>query len=154
MPGGMPVVDVRDVAAVHAAVMEAGRGPRSYLVMGEFVPFARLLDLMRATTGRRLPAAPGLPARVLLAGGAVADAVQRALPFRLPLHREGPWTVINGRPGDDSITREELGVTFRPPAESVGDTVRWLNEAGHISARQAGRATTRAMTGPDSSATP
>jgi nucleoside-diphosphate-sugar epimerase len=138
--GGVPVVDVRDVAAVHAAVIEAGRGPRRYLATGEFVPFARLFELMRAITGRRLPAAPAPPARVLLGGGAVANAVQRVLPFRLPLHREGPWTLINGRPGDDSGTTDELGVTFRPPAEAIHATVRWLYEAGHISARQAGRA--------------
>jgi nucleoside-diphosphate-sugar epimerase len=143
IPGGVPVVDVRDVAAVHSAVIEAGRGPRSYLAMGEFVQFARLFELMRATTGRRLPAAPAPPARVLLAGGAVATAVQRVLPFRLPLNREGPWIVINAQPGDDSGTRDELGVTFRPPAEAIAATVRWLYEAGHISARQAGRAAGR-----------
>ena len=28
IPGGVPVVDMRDVAAVHTAVIEAGRGPR------------------------------------------------------------------------------------------------------------------------------
>jgi dihydroflavonol-4-reductase len=143
IPGGAPVVDVRDVAAVHAAVMQAGRGARSYLATGQFTPFARLFELLRAATGRRLPAAPAAPARVLLAGGAVAGAVQRVLPFRLPLHREGPWTIINGRPGDDSVTRQELGVAFRPPAEAIGDTVRWLYKAGHLSARQAGRAAGR-----------
>ena len=140
VPGGVPMVDVRDVAAVHAAVMEAGRGPRSYLATGEFVPFARLFELLRAATGRRLPAAPAPPARALLAAGAAADAVQRVLPFRLPLHREGPWTIINGRPGDDLVTRRELGVRFRPPADAIADTLRWLHEAGHLSARQAGRA--------------
>jgi nucleoside-diphosphate-sugar epimerase len=140
VPGGVPVVDVRDVAAVHAAVMEPGRGPRRYLAMGEYVPVPRLFALLRAATGRRLPAAPAAPARVMLAGGAAADAAQRILPFRLPLHREGPWTMINSRPGDDSRTREELGVTFRPPSEAIADTVRWLHETGHISARQAGRA--------------
>ena len=140
VPGGLPMVDVRDVAAVHAAVMEAGRGPRSYLATGEFVPFARLFELLRAATGRRLPAAPAPPARALLAAGAAADAVQRVLPFRLPLQREGPWTIINGRPGDDLLTRQELGVTFRPPADAIADTLRWLHDAGHLSARQAGRA--------------
>jgi nucleoside-diphosphate-sugar epimerase len=141
LPGGVPVVDVRDVAAVHAAVVESGRGARSYLATGEFVQFARLFELMRAITGRRLPAAPAPPARVLLAGGALATTVQRVLPFRLPLSREGPWIVINAQPGDDSATRDQLGVTFRPAAEAIADTVRWLYQAGHISARQAGRAT-------------
>jgi dihydroflavonol-4-reductase len=88
--GGVPVVDVRDVAAVHAAITEADRGPRTHLATGEFVPFGRLFDLMRATTGHRLPAAPAAPARVLLATGAVANAVQRVPPFRLPVQHEGP----------------------------------------------------------------
>jgi hypothetical protein len=51
--------------------------------------------------------------------------------------------VINARPGDDSAAREQLGVTFRPAVETIGDTVRWLYAAGHISARQAGRAAGR-----------
>jgi hypothetical protein len=33
-------VDVRDVAKVHAAVLEPGRGPRRYLAGGTFVGFA------------------------------------------------------------------------------------------------------------------
>jgi hypothetical protein len=62
------VVDVRDVAAMHAAVIEPGCGPWKYLATSEFVPFFHLFELMRATTGRRLPAAAA-PAPVLLAGG-------------------------------------------------------------------------------------
>ena len=138
LPGGVPVVDVRDVAAVHAAVLEAGRGPRAYLATGEFVPFTRLFELLRAATGRRLPTAPAVPARAVLAAGAAADRIQRRLRFRLPLHREGPWTVVHGRPCDDALTRAELGVTFRPAEEAIADTVRWLYEARLISARQAG----------------
>jgi nucleoside-diphosphate-sugar epimerase len=138
--GGLPTVDVRDVATVHAALMAPGRGPRSYLATGEFVPFAGFFDLMRAATGRRLRTLPALPARAMLATGAVASAVQRKLPFRLPVHHEALWTLANARPGDDLRTREELGVAFRPPSEAVADTVRWLYRAGHVSARQAGRA--------------
>jgi dihydroflavonol-4-reductase len=140
LPGGAPVVDVRDVAAVHAAVMEPGRGPRAYLAGGEFAPFSRIADALRAATGRRLPAPPAPPAPLLLAAGRAASAVQRVLPFRLPVQHEGPWTLINGVPTEDTASRDELGVTFRPPEEAIADTVRWLYEAGEISARQAGRA--------------
>jgi dihydroflavonol-4-reductase len=139
VPGGAPVVDVRDVAAVHAAAMAPRRGPRTYHATGEFVPYGRILAALRAATGRRLPA-PAIPARVLLAAGRAADAAQRVAPFRLPLHGEGPWTLMNGAPAEAAATKEELGATFRPPPEAIGDTVRWLYEAGKISARQAGRA--------------
>ena len=139
LPGGAPVVDVRDVAAVHAAVMEPGRGPRAYLATGDFAAFARIGAALRAATGRRLPAPP-IPASALLAVARAADVVQRVVPFRLPLHHEPPWTLINGLPGDDSGTTQELGVTFRAPEESIADTVRWLYESGKIGRRAAGRA--------------
>jgi nucleoside-diphosphate-sugar epimerase len=139
MPAGGPnVVDVRDIAAVHAAVMEPGRGSRRYLATGEHVPFARLFALLRSITGRRLPA-PRVPTAAVVASAAAADALQRVVPFRVPFNSQAPWLTRNTVPGDDTATREDLRVTFRPPDEAIADTVRWLREAGHVSARQAGR---------------
>jgi hypothetical protein len=37
MPRGMHIADVRNVAAVLAAVMTRGRGSRSYMVAGEYI---------------------------------------------------------------------------------------------------------------------
>lgn len=137
--GGPNVVDVRDVAAMHAAVMEPGRGPRRYLATGENVPFARIYGLLRGITGRRLPAVR-VPTAVGLASGLAADAAQRVVPFRMPINSGGAWLGSHAVAGDDRVTREELGVAFRAAPEAIADTVRWLHEAGHISARQAGRA--------------
>ena len=36
LSGGLPMVDVRDVAKVHAAVLAPGRGSRRYLASGTF----------------------------------------------------------------------------------------------------------------------
>ena len=33
-PGELAVVDVRDVAAAHAAILTPGRGPRRYMLAG------------------------------------------------------------------------------------------------------------------------
>jgi nucleoside-diphosphate-sugar epimerase len=137
--GGPNVVDVRDVAAVHAAAMEPGRGARRYIATGEYVPFPRLFAILRSITGRRL-IAPRVPQVAVTVSAAGADALQRVLPFRLPLNSQAPWLARHAVPGDDTVTRKELGVTFRPPEEAIADTVRWLRDAGHISARQAGRA--------------
>jgi hypothetical protein len=62
------------------------------------------------------------------------------MPFRLPLNSQAPWIGRNAVPGDDSATREDLGVTFRPAEEAIADTVRWPRETGRLSPRQAGRA--------------
>jgi nucleoside-diphosphate-sugar epimerase len=138
-PGGVNIVDVRDIAAAHAAVMEPGRGPRIYIATGEYVPFPRMFAVLRSLTGRRL-LAPRLPALAVTASGAAADLAQRVLPFRLPVNGQASWLGANAVPGDDTATREDLGVTFRTADEAIADTVRWLRDAGKISARQAGRA--------------
>jgi nucleoside-diphosphate-sugar epimerase len=137
-PGIAHVADVRDVAAVNAAVMERGRGPRAYFATGECRTFEGIFDEVRAATGRRLPA-PAVPAKVILPIAKAADRLQHRLPFRLPVQYEGPWTLWNGARVDDGATRGELGVTFRPPSEVITATLRWLYETGAVSARQAGR---------------
>ncbi len=63
--GGYGIVDVRDVAKVHAAVLEPGRGPRRYLAGGTFVGFADVVARVGAVTGRRLRAVT-VPAGILL----------------------------------------------------------------------------------------
>ena len=137
-PGATPCVDVRDVAAVHAALFEPGRGPRRYIAAADVVSIDDLAAVARRVTGRRIPGVP-IPAAMGLASGRAADALQRMLPVRLPINFEGPWLVANGRPVDPSATIAELGVSFRPLEESIADTYRWLWQAGLISRRQAGR---------------
>ena len=53
MRGGGPMVDVRDVAAVHAAVMEPGRGPRRYMITGHYAAMPDLIAMLQQITGRR-----------------------------------------------------------------------------------------------------
>jgi dihydroflavonol-4-reductase len=125
--GSAPVTDVRDVAAVHAAVMRPGRGPRRYLAAGPSVPFSDIVAAVRAATGRRLPAV-AVRAPLLLGMVWPVEMAQRALPFRVPVGTQGPWIAWRGVPVDASATERELGVRFRPAGEAVGDTVRWLLE--------------------------
>jgi UDP-glucose 4-epimerase len=136
--GGMPVVDVRDLGAVHAACIQRGRGARRYMAGGELLSTPRLIDILRALTGRRLMAVP-LPASVMLALGTVSDIVQRVSPLTLPLTHEAMVTLTRGVPCDNSRTTDELGVEFRPAAVTVADTLRWLHESGGLTARHVGR---------------
>jgi dihydroflavonol-4-reductase len=71
---------------------------------------------------------------------AAGDVAQRILPFRLPFNFGGVWEVTHGRPTDASATEQDLGVRFRPLEESIADMLEWLHAAGHLTARQAGRA--------------
>jgi nucleoside-diphosphate-sugar epimerase len=130
LPGPLSIVDVRDLAAVHAATMRAGRGPRRFLAVAEDVPFAELLRIFRQVTGRRLPAVP-------LPRAALDHTLGRLR--RVPGDLEGVWYAAQQARCDARATQDVLGIRFRPAAESVADTIRWLYAAGHVDAARAGR---------------
>jgi dihydroflavonol-4-reductase len=138
MRGGMHIADVRDVAAVLAAVMAPGQGPRSYMVSGHYISMPDLIRALADLTGRRIPFAT-FPAWFLAAFGRAADFVQRRVRTRLPWDAEGIWVLNCAAQCDDSKTRSELGLEPRPLRETLADTVRWLVEVGRVSPREAGR---------------
>jgi len=76
MRGGGPIVDVRDLAAVHAALMEPGRGPRRFMIAGHYVAMPDLIAMLQEITGRRTRIV-AMPAGLALAAGRAADLVQR-----------------------------------------------------------------------------
>jgi UDP-glucose 4-epimerase len=111
--GGMQMIDVRDVAAVHAAAMHPGRGPRRYVCGGELVEFNQLIDVLEHSSGRRLRRIPlsGSTFRTL---GRIADVIGRFTPLSAGLSYEAAWLLTSATPTDDSRTRDELELTWRP----------------------------------------
>lgn len=121
--GGMAMIDVRDVADVHAAAMEPGRGPRRYLCGGELVPFADMVTALSEASGRRVRRVPIRPS-VLRGAGRLADAASRLLPLPPSISYEAAWLLTRPTPTDDSVTLSELGLTWRPPRQALADAVR------------------------------
>jgi nucleoside-diphosphate-sugar epimerase len=138
MRGGMHIADVRDLAAVLAAVMEPGRGPRGYMVSGQYISLPDLIRTLAELSGRRIRFVI-LPRWFLAAFGRATDAVQGRLTTRLPWQGEGIWVMNCAARCDDSKTRSELGLQPRPLRETITDTVHWLAEVGHITPAEAGR---------------
>jgi dihydroflavonol-4-reductase len=138
MPGGMHIADVRDVAAVLAAVMAPGQGARRYLVTGHYVSMPDLIRTLADLTGRRILFAT-FPAWCLAAFGRAADVAQRRVRTRLPWDAEGIWVMNCAARCDDSNTRSEFALEPRPLRETFADTVRWLVEVGQLTPREAGR---------------
>jgi nucleoside-diphosphate-sugar epimerase len=135
-PGTFPVSDVRDVAAVHAALLAIPGGGRRDIASGENVPIVEIMRTAVRLTGRRLPVA-GVPAAAARAMGVLGQALGRAGIDVLP-GREAVWLASQDGSADPSATVRGLGVAFRPADESIRDTIRWLHAAGHLSARRAG----------------
>ena len=136
--GGFVAVDVRDVAKVHTAVLEPGRGPRRYLVGGPFLGFAELVARLGAVTGRRRLRAVTVPAGMLLPPARAVGLLQRIVPVHIPFEFEAAYFCRCAARTDDTLTRTELGVAPRDLQVTLADSVRWLLEQGHISHRQAG----------------
>ena len=119
-PGGMPLVDVRDLAAALAATFEAGRGPRAYMVGGRHVAMDALMRGVGAAAGRDLRVPPLAPRPVVPLFAQMLEA------FAITPH--DPRT-------DDARARTELGFVPRPVEETLADTVAWMAAEGIIDAR-------------------
>lgn len=137
-PGGLHVIDVRDLAAVHLALMERERGPRRYLVTGHHMTSDETIAHLNRLTGRTIRVAT-LPVGLVHAGGRVADAVQRLVPVRIPLSYEMVTSLTADPRCDDEVTKRELGLEYRALDDTVADAIRWMVEAGLVSKQQAGR---------------
>jgi dihydroflavonol-4-reductase len=136
-PGGWPVADVRYVADAHAAALRPGQGPRRYLLGGHYRTWRELYTAFRHLTGRRLPAVP-TPGSVARASGKAMDGLQHLIPRRLPFGYQGSWVITHCQGTDDTAARDQLGVAPPPLDETLGDTIRWMVDAGHLPARLAG----------------
>lgn len=135
--GGFPVGDVRDTAALHVRMLtEPGAdrcfGPGHYLSTRDY------LGTLRDVTGRPLPAVT-LPARAMLPVGRLADALQRVWPWHIPAEYGAIYTCACAGRVSDAV--DSRGVTARPVADTMRDTIAWLRERGLLTARQTGERT-------------
>jgi nucleoside-diphosphate-sugar epimerase len=129
---GLGVVDVRDVATVVARSLEPGRGPRRYLVTGNFVTWEQWTHVLSEAVGRPVPFTLVSDDDMIGLGrkfDELRDGGAEGLP---PLSVEAAVVMASGRPADDSATRRELGVRYRPTVETFRDTLEWLRATGHL----------------------
>ena len=136
-PGGIPIVDVRDLASLLLATMEPGRGPRRYMAGGSFLNTGELADTLNELTGRKLRKLY-LSGALMRGIGRVGDAIRRSIGFNIGLTYEATVTLTRGVPCDDSRVFEDFGIRFRPAAETLRDTLRWMHAEGTLSRRQVG----------------
>ena len=135
--GGIDVIDVRDLAAVLAATIRPGQGPRRYTAGGRLVPLPELGAIIRSLTGRRFPVLP-VPGAVFRGLGRTTDLIRRVAPFETVFTEEAMQALTLVRPTDDSAVERDLGVRYRDAAETVAASLRALYDGGMLSARHVG----------------
>ena len=135
---GVAVVHVEDLAEALARMVTPGRGPRRFMLGGDFLTWTELGDLCDELTGvrcRRLV----VPGWLLVALGAALDAAKRIKPFDYPLTRDAAEVMVSMVPTDDAVTNAALGLERRPPRDSIEEALRCLAADGHLAPEKAGR---------------
>ncbi len=137
-PGGVSLLDVRDLADGLARAVAPGQGPRRLVLGGHYVTWAAFADLCDAVTGVRCRRIP-VPGRLMITLGTLLDVAKHVHGFRYPLTRDAAELMVTLVPSDDTAALDALGLSLRPLEESVADTLRWLAAAGHLRPARAGR---------------
>ncbi len=125
--GGTSVAHVDDVAEGAVAALDKGRSGERYILGGENLSIE---DLAKTTLEilQRKPRTLKIPNSLLRGIARVGPLLRIPLPFNPAAVPYGTlfWYMSSAK------AQRELGVSFRDARATLGDTVRWLREAGHI----------------------
>ena len=132
VPGSFSVVDARDVALAQIAAAERGRRGERYLAAGRHMEMGELIPLLGQVAGIPVPTRK-LPLSLLYALAAIQEVYARITgkPVLLGLAtvrlmvREAGRTRFN-----PAKSEHELGLHFRPLAQTLADTVGWYRQHG------------------------
>jgi dihydroflavonol-4-reductase len=126
------LVHVNDVAAGHLAALKQGRIGERYILGGENMTLAEILEIIARLTGRslpllRLPRAPLYPLAYLA-------ELRAHVTNREPLLTLDGLRMAKQRMFFTSSKAErELGYRARPAEEAIRDAIDWFRQAGFVS---------------------
>jgi dihydroflavonol-4-reductase len=131
-PGGLGVLDVRDVATMILRLLEPGRGPRRHLAGGHFLTWPEWTDTLSAAAGTDIVRQPVTAEEIIQLGREFDQADTVIDGAAQLLSEEAARIMVAGVPTDDSATLAELGCALRPPLETFADTVAHLRRRGLV----------------------
>lgn len=124
--GGYDFVDVRDVADGCLAAAQKGRAGECFLLTNRFLTIAELLETARRFTGGRR--ARCLPLAPVMAAAPLAELAARLTRTRPLFTRYALYTLSTGSRFSHEKATRELGYAPREIAETVRDTLSWLQQ--------------------------
>ena len=123
-PGGSSVADARDVAHGMLRIAEAGRSGERYILSGRFVELSEIVAILSKLTATKTPKMQ-LPFAGAMALAAGAETWSRFTRQPSPLSLESVRIMHARLAVTAAKAQRELGVTFRPFADTLADTVAW-----------------------------
>ncbi len=129
--GWLSIVDVDDCATGHLLAEEHGTAGERYVLNGASLTTRDAVTLLQGLCG-----APErvvrLPRAVVSIAGAVVGGLGRLTRRPPAICPEVARTLLHGHRYDGSRATLELGVSYRPLADTVERTLRWLADQGLI----------------------
>jgi dihydroflavonol-4-reductase len=126
------LVDIDDCVTGHLLGAERGRAGERYVLSGAAITSPEALEIVSALAGvrHRVRILPPAAAR---AAGAAVEAAYRVRGRKPPVCREMVRTLIHGHRYDGTRATRELGLTYRPVAETFRRTIDWARAQGLVS---------------------
>ncbi len=128
--GGFDFVDVRDVATGMISAAKSGSRGDRYMLPGNFTTVRELFSLLEQLTGKSAPRLE-IPSRLSIAFGAIAELFY-FLSGKQPRYTRKSVKILSlGVTVSGSLAREKLGYSPRPLAQTLKDTLEWLDSSGY-----------------------
>jgi len=143
----LQVLDVRDLARIHAAVLQPGSGPRRFMCGGHYLTSGQLAELYREIVGLPFYVVP-VPGALLRSLAWAVDTIRHVVPFSTNFSHEALTLYTQAQPTDDSAVARDLGITYRDPRDTLAASIATLYEAGRIPRARAGKLTSPPSTEP------
>jgi dihydroflavonol-4-reductase len=127
------IVDIDDCVEAHVLAAERGTPGERYVISGAAITAREALEIVSDISGvrRRVQI---LPPFVATAAGVLAEAAFRARGKTPPFCREMVRTLLHGHRYDGSRATRDLGLQYRPVADTFARTIEWARAQGLVSA--------------------
>lgn len=129
-PGGLEVVDSRDVAAAMIAVAEHSSHGARYLVAGHPMTLGEVFTAIEQASGVAAPKRR-IPYAATMAVATLSEVWSRLTGRPTSMTRAGIKTMNLGRRVTSRRAERDLGVSFRPFAETARAVVDWYRAHPH-----------------------
>jgi dihydroflavonol-4-reductase len=134
-PGGVDMVDVRDVAGAIASALFHGTPGSTYLLSGHFATLSRVNQLVCDIKGKT-KTLPVLPLWPILAALPILHAWSTVIGASALYTRQSVDNLLySNRKIDHAKARRELGYHPRPLSETIRDTIAWFKKKGILSSQ-------------------
>jgi dihydroflavonol-4-reductase len=129
--GGASYVDVRDAARAHVLAAMKGKKGERYLATAHNLTNAELIEAIDRVTERRRSTIK-IPIRVARTMARAMDVQARRTGTPPLLSRDFFEFSLKASFHDNSKSKAELGVTYRPLDETIRDAVAWFRQRGMV----------------------